>query len=446
MVSGRTNPTTLIRQMMVRAATAELSDRQLVERFIASRDEMAFTALVSRHGPLVMGVCRRVLANSHDVEDAFQATFLVLVRRAASIRRLESVACFLHGVAHRIAVRAKAGIVRRQRLDRSRPSTPPPDSLREVIANDIRALLDDEIGRLPERCRLPFVLCYLEGKTNEEAARLLDCPAGTVMSRLNKARELLRAQLTRRGLAMSAGLVAVMPDAVIAVPPALVQATVQSAIAVATGVPLKTAATAAVASLASAGLPLKTVGWVVLLAMALVAGVGTAVTALAPDDKPAAAKKDDKADAKTDDLAKLKGNWKLTEQIVGGEASPAEKIRDCTAAFDGETLTMAGPGLPKPIRYRVRLDAKAKPSAIDIEALDGPTKGQTMAGIYRLDADKWECCMPALGSMKVEVNDPKNPRAAGGKMQFMPAAARPGKFESPKGTMIILLTLKKSDP
>jgi RNA polymerase sigma factor (sigma-70 family) len=221
-----------LRGLAAPAWGAGFSDGQLLEGFVTRRDQDAFAALVRRHGPLVWGLCRRILSRAEDAEDAFQATFLVLARRAGSIAKRESVGSWLHGVAHRVAVRAKRAEARRRTAERQRPVAPPPDALQEVVWRDLRRTLDEEVLRLPARCRVPFVLCYLEGKTNEEAACLLGCPKGTVLSRLAHARELLRARLARRGLVLSAGLLATMLPlnaAPAAVPAALIAATARTA-------------------------------------------------------------------------------------------------------------------------------------------------------------------------------------------------------------------------
>jgi RNA polymerase sigma factor (sigma-70 family) len=186
----------------------------------------------------VLSVCQRVLHNVHDSEDAFQATFLVLVRKAQAIAKQGSVGSWLHGVAYRIAVRAKRDNARRRCRESQAPRPPAPDLLQEVVWRDLRLMLDEEVLRLPDRCRQPFVLCYLQGKTNEEAARLLGYPKGTVLSRLARARQLLRVRLARRGLTLSAGLVVTLlsQGAVsAAVPAALVSATVKFASLVAAG-------------------------------------------------------------------------------------------------------------------------------------------------------------------------------------------------------------------
>jgi RNA polymerase sigma factor (sigma-70 family) len=216
----------------------EATDRELLRLFLADRDETAFAMLVRRHGPLVLSVCGRILNNIQDTEDAFQATFLVLVSKARSIAKHESLASWLHGVARRVALRLKTKARMREKFDRQLPPRPAPDSLQEVIWRDLRVLLDEEVARLPLRYREPFVLCYMQGKTNDEAANLLRCPKGTIDSRLSRARERLRQRLVRRGLGVSAGLVAVMlsQNAVSGgVPMTLELLTIKSAVSFANG-------------------------------------------------------------------------------------------------------------------------------------------------------------------------------------------------------------------
>jgi RNA polymerase sigma factor (sigma-70 family) len=193
---------------------AGLTERQLLERFLADRDELAFAGLVERFGPMVAGVCRRWLAEPSDVEDAFQATFLVLVRRAGAIRDPDRLGNWLYGVAVRVASRARDEVVKRR--DRHEPWTDLPDDTSEpsMPGSD----LDEEIGRLPEKYRTPLVLCYLEGLTHEEAADRLKCPVGTVRSRMAWARERLRTRLTARASAVPAGLLAASEAALLSPP------------------------------------------------------------------------------------------------------------------------------------------------------------------------------------------------------------------------------------
>src|SRR6516225_8951267 len=155
------------------ADAVSLSDGQLLERFAIRQEENAFAELLYRHGPMVLGVCRRILRHDHDAEDAFQATFLVLVRRAASIIKRPSVASWLFGVAYRIARKAKSREHRRRSYERQVVSKPMADPDEEILWKDLRPVLDEEVNRLPEKYRAPVVLCFFEGKAYAEAARLL---------------------------------------------------------------------------------------------------------------------------------------------------------------------------------------------------------------------------------------------------------------------------------
>jgi RNA polymerase sigma factor (sigma-70 family) len=222
-----------LRQFVGRGAAEGALDRQLLTRFAASRDEAAFTALVQRHGGMVLGVCRRVLANAADADDAFQATFLVLVRKAASIRQPELLANWLYGVAFRTARTARAAAGRRASREKELLDMPDEERLEDQTRRELRWSLDEELVRLPDKYRLPIVLCYLEGRTKEEAAQALGWPHGTVSVRLARARELLRGRLSRRGLALPSTFLAAClfeESAAAAVSHALAAATVQSAI------------------------------------------------------------------------------------------------------------------------------------------------------------------------------------------------------------------------
>jgi RNA polymerase sigma factor (sigma-70 family) len=183
-----------------------LTDAQLLDRFVARRDEPAFAALMVRHGPMVLCLCRQMLRDAQEAEDAFQAAFLVLVRNANSIRKRPSLGAWLYGVAYRVAARLRG------RADRRRTHEQPGVDLAALPASadpvnaDLRYVLHEEVRRLPEKYRAPVVLCYLEGKTNEEAAGQLRWPVGTVKARLSRAREMMRLRLGRRGLDAAAAL------------------------------------------------------------------------------------------------------------------------------------------------------------------------------------------------------------------------------------------------
>jgi RNA polymerase sigma factor (sigma-70 family) len=214
-----------------------LTDGQLLARFLASRDEAAFAALVRRHGPMVLGVCRRVLRHAQDAEDAFQAAFLVLARKAGSVLRREAVGSWLYMVAYRAAQRARANQARRHAREKHMGEMPHPEVQPEE-PQDWWPLLDDELGRLPEKYRAPVVLCDLEGRSHREAARQLGLPNGTFAGRLATGRRLLAERLSRRGVALSGGALAAVlsqgaASAQVTAP--LVVATAKAAVWVAAG-------------------------------------------------------------------------------------------------------------------------------------------------------------------------------------------------------------------
>jgi RNA polymerase sigma factor (sigma-70 family) len=192
-----------LRRLVEPTGGAATSDAELLERFATRRDHAAFEVLLWRHGPMVLGACRRLLPNAADAEDAFQATWLILVRKAGTVTRGEALGGWLHRVACRVALRLRAGQRRGGR------ELPDPERVAGPVENgagdDLRRVLDEELSQLPTRHRAAFVLCCLEGKTGAEAARELGCAPGTVSSRLTRAREQLRRRLTRRGLAPAAG-------------------------------------------------------------------------------------------------------------------------------------------------------------------------------------------------------------------------------------------------
>src|SRR5262245_36006377 len=215
-----------------------LSDGQLLERYLARRDEAAFESLVLRHGPMVLGVCRRILRNEADAEDAFQATFLVLVLKAASIRSRGLLGSWLYGVANNTARKAKA--MNRVRRAKEVERSPVAKELRdEGDLGELHGRLDAEVSRLPETYRAAIVACDLEGKTIKEAAAALGWPQGTVATRLRRGRALLAKRLASQGVTLPASLVATP-----AVPASLVSATVQAA----TGVAVAQAVTTGVVS------------------------------------------------------------------------------------------------------------------------------------------------------------------------------------------------------
>ena len=211
------------------------SDGELLDLFLTAGGpaaELAFAALVERHGPMVWRVCRDVLRESNDADDAFQATFLILARRAGAIRKRSSLGPWLYGVALRVARSARSRAVRRRNRERVAAEPEPEESMADVDRLDAAPILHEEVGRLPEKYRAPLVLCYFEGLTHDQAASQLGWPVGTVRSRLAEARDRLRPRLLRRGVAPSVAILAATgrAEAAAAVPAALVSATVGMAV------------------------------------------------------------------------------------------------------------------------------------------------------------------------------------------------------------------------
>ncbi|HEY7155725.1 MAG TPA: sigma-70 family RNA polymerase sigma factor [Gemmataceae bacterium] len=275
----------------------EESDEQLLHAFTVHHEQAAFTALVRRHGPMVMGVCRRVLGHVQDAEDAFQAAFLVLARRAASLRDKTALAGFLHGTAYRLALRAKRTAVRRRKHESQAPPRSVDDPSNRLLWREMQALLDEEIARLPEIYRSVFVLCCLENLSRAETARRLGLKENTVSSRLAEARKRLQKRLTRRGVELTALLAAALTtETASALPAVLLTKTIGNVVS------------PAVAALTESGLSLLGFGKakltaVCLLAVSVLTGAGVwacrdlMARAIAPPPQtaePSAAKASDK--------------------------------------------------------------------------------------------------------------------------------------------------------
>jgi RNA polymerase sigma factor (sigma-70 family) len=428
MASERTSPVIqFLRRIAGPPPDEDVTDRHLLERFVAARDEAAFAALVQRHGPMVLGVCRRLLHDAHEAEDAFQATFLVLAHKARSIGRPELLGPWLHGVAYRTAARARQAARRRAR-EREAAAMPDGDPAVEVAWRELCQVLDEELGRLAQKYRAPLVLFYLGGKTTEEVAQLLGCPKGTVLSRLARGRDRLRTRLVRRGVALSVGvMVGVLTEqaAPAAVPAPLALGTVKAAVLTAAGQAAAGAIPPTVAALTKGVLrsmllsKLKVVAAVVLVVA--VASLGTVVGARqAPADKPAAAVKDDAPK----DAEKIVGTWAIVSAERGGKKVPEEMFKDgkwvfaadgkVTAKFRGER---AGLGEAPELKGTYKLDPAEKPKEITITTEDG----KTQPSIYKLDGDTLTVCM---GDSDV-------------------AKERPTEFATKEGTKAMLFVLKR---
>jgi RNA polymerase sigma factor (sigma-70 family) len=391
---------------------AGLTDGQLLESFVSQRDEAAFGVLVRRHGPMVLGVCRRVLRNHHDAEDAFQATFLVLVRKAASIVPREMVANWLYGVAYRTALKARGLIAKRSAREKQVTEMPEPEAVEpDDCWRELQPLLDQELSRLPDKYRVPVVLCDLGGKTAKEVARQLAWPEGTVSSRLARGRRMLARRLTRHGLALSGGsLAAVLAEnASACVPASVVSATIQAANLFAAG-------KAAAAGVISAKVATQAEGVlqamflnklkITLALFAVVAVVGAGLSGVsfraAAKDQPAAqtgrhqfAPADQKTpggqdrdqDAAKSDLEKMQGTWLVVSSQVGDEKAAADEVARRKVTVKGNVLTYDyGNEQKEKQEGTVKLNPETK--AFDWSwTVEGKPVGTTMLAIYELKGD-----------------------------------------------------------
>jgi RNA polymerase sigma factor (sigma-70 family) len=406
-----------LRQIAGAPTDHDLTDRHLLERFVTTQDQAAFAALVQRHGPMVLGVCRRLLRDAHEAEDAFQATFLVLVHKARSISRPELLGPWLHGVAYRTAAQARHAARRRAR-EREVAAMPGGDPAVEVVWRELRQVLDEELGRLAQKYRAPLVLFYLEGKTTEEVARQLGCPQGTVLSRLARGRDRLRQRLARRGVALSAGLmVGVLAEkaASAAVPAALALGTIKAAVLTAAGQAAAGAIPATVAALSKGVLramllsKLKVVAAVALAVTVAALGTVVWVRQTLADMPAAAAKEEAPKDEET-----IVGTWAYVSVEAGGHKVPEEQVKEAKLIFaaDGKFTAMVK---GKKTEGTYKLDPAKKPKAITTN-----DEGKTHNGIYKIDGDNLTLCMPEGDG-----------------------AERPTEFVSKEGSKVILVVLKR---
>jgi RNA polymerase sigma factor (sigma-70 family) len=380
----------------LRLADGGLTDGQLLARFLDGREEAAFAALLRRHGPMVLGVCRRVLGHEQDAEDAFQAAFLVLARKAATIRKRESLASWLYGVAYHAAVKAQAANVRRRARERQVKNMPHPEAA-PVEAQDWRPVLDRELNRLPEKYRAALVLCDLECRSRREAARQLGLCEGTLSSRLAAARRMLARRLARCGLTLSGGALAVTlaEGASAAVPATLVVCTAKAAALVAAGqaAAVTTPAAALMREVVKAMFLAKVKVVVALAMVTVVLGAGGFVYRAAGEAAPPAGKPLSELEA----LRRENDLLKLNLEVV------LEKVR----ALDAEVRTLRG-----------RLEAKAvgpaaKPVFVDVGSdvgLDVLVEGQLLK-VLRAESDPAQEVEAALKAFR-EARDKETRRRA----------------------------------
>lgn len=400
-----------IRTLVAVEQAAKLPDQELVERFVANRDEAAFTTLMERHGAMVLGVCRRVLHRLHDAEDACQATFLVLARRAASIRKHRAVASWLHGVAHRVSRKLRADIVRRTARHGREIDVAVPDTTANVTWREVQAVLDVELGRLPEKYRSPLILCYFEGKTQDEAARELGLSNGALRGLLERGRERLRSRLVRRGVTLSGalfGAVLAHGTAGASVNAALTIPTVKAAMLVAAGQATSSGLVSARAAAVAEGVikemwlsKLKILVSVVFLTLAS-AGLGLGAYYSSPREQPEAEKKQvsdekpvfQKGEQPKADKEAVQGAWKLTSFKDSTTTMPADGVKLFKVSITDKKLTMATADW-QAIEGDYQLDSGKNPKWIDLTDVvltsRPPAKEKTtrkaQKGIYEIDGD-----------------------------------------------------------
>jgi RNA polymerase sigma factor (sigma-70 family) len=399
-----------LRRMELLRDGAGSTDGQLLEAYTSRQDQVALAALVQRHGPMVWGVCRRVLGNYHDAEDAFQATFLVLVRKAASVTPREMIANWLYGVAHQTALKARATAGTRKGRERKVAEMPEPAAAEPAHWDELLPMLDEELSRLPDNYRAVVVLCDLEGKTRTEAARQLGVPEGTVGGWVARARVMLAERLTRRGVTLSGGALAAILSQHVAsagVPASVVSNAITVASLFAAGqaagaVRVEVAALAEGVVKAMSVSKLKTAVGVLVVAMCLI-GVGTAVVLGQPPEPPEvpapapkkAAPVPRQADAKEAAVKamqeRLQGTWKCVAAHTGGVKSEPDV-----------TFTIKGNSWENKVGGRVLQSGTFKLNDLDdspkqiewhfsFSVEEGDKDKSVFHGIFMLDGDSL-CC------------------------------------------------------
>jgi RNA polymerase sigma-70 factor (ECF subfamily) len=430
--------THVLTNSILRHGGADLTDAQLLAYFVEQGNEAAFEALVRRHAPMVHGVCRRLLQHHQDTEDAVQVVFLVLARKAASVRPREALAGWLYGVAHKAALKARSRAARRK--ERQVVQLPEPPAAPDRPPDDLRALIDRELQALPAKYRAVLVLCDLEGQTRRDAARQLGWTEGTVCGRLARARSLLAKRLIRRGLTLSVGALhaLIAADSLsAAVPAPLLGALIRSASPrAAAGVSASSRVWTLAHLVQQALFPgkLKMAGAALLVVGCLGAATGLALLARqqpsgaaplqAGGTQPAAAPASPRTPTRSPkggqtDAERLQGTWTLVWSITDGNRAPEDtasalRMRLTDKDFQSEWADE----LFHQSTYK--LDPTHDPGWIDLTA-PSEYPGHVSRGIYRFEGDELMLCLPR------------------------PNAVRPVGFESKPGSGVTLGRWRRAD-
>lgn len=379
-----------------------MTDGQLLEQFLKHNHPEAFEELVRRHGPMVFGVCQCILMNHHDAEEAFQATFLVLARKARSCVRWNTLAGWLHEVAQRTALNAKRRRAKRHVREQQVAQTPEVSAQENNVWADVVPILDQELSRLPEKYRVAIVLCDLEGQSQKDAAQVLGCPEGTLSSRLTRAREMLRTRLTRCGAAVPTGVlvVAITQRAAWAnTPTGLVSLTVQAVRVLSTS----SAMTAGFVSPHVAALTegvlrtmfyaqLKSLAVAISVIVATGLGIGVvyqvAAAQVKPDAKSASGKSND---AQTEQvLQDLQGQWRMVKMNNQGRESPEKTVQDLNSIYTFAGKKIQGQdSTGNEWEGSMKLDLTKSPAEIDIQDVIHPKKGKLpdIMGTFKLEGE-----------------------------------------------------------
>jgi RNA polymerase sigma factor (sigma-70 family) len=376
------------------SSQTEPTDERLLRDYVTSQDATAFAAIVRRHGGMVFGVCRRILWREQDAEDAFQATFLVLMRKASSLSKPKLLGNWLYGVAYRIASKIRYTNSRQRTREVPMVDLPAPEADNDVIWRDLRPVLDDELQRLPQRYRTPMVLVYLEGKSAEEVASALGCPKGTILSQLARARERLRVRLVRRNLALSAGILAGLLERTVssdaAVPERLLdwgthaQASSVTAHGAGAGISPQARLLAQQALSDILKRRLFTIGSL-LLAVLLAFSVGI-LSYRASLASPVAVPQ---ADPRSD-LDMLQGDWQVVAVESDGRVLLEDQFPFTRLRIQGDIILHEGPVHNLEVSFR--LYPEQNPKAMDMHAKGYHT--ETYKAIYALEGDTLRICRP----------------------------------------------------
>jgi RNA polymerase sigma factor (sigma-70 family) len=430
------------------------TDGKLLGNFIENRDETSFEVLMRRHGPMVLNVCRRILHNQQDAQDAVQTTFLVLVRKAKSVKPRELVGNWLHAVARQTAIRIRSKNAKRWWREKQVTIMPEPQRVNSASHDDL-LILDQELSHLPEKYRIAIVLCDLEGKTQKQAARQLGWPEGTIGTRLARGRTMLAKRLAKHGLLFSVeALAAVLSQnlASASLPPTLITATVKAASMMVAGKTVATGLISAKVIALTQGVmktmlltKLKTLVLAVTVVGALGIGAGvysvsvTAETqvetgnqgkypntnrAPAQSNEPGNQGKDKKKDAPHSDKDKLQGVWQMVSMEGNGEKItakdlPAPDPEQDRVRIDGDQwITKNGQGKEEKVTFK--LDESKTPKTINIKSVDGRFD---QLGVYELDGDVFKVCL------------------CGDKPSWQ---ERPKDFATGKGSPMVLIVYKRT--